>query len=1201
MNQPANFFSRISTFYLLAFCLMALPSSVKSQWTYTSSYTANGGNPGELNAESDAPGQGSWTTIMGGAQGANAWSPATEIPFTFSFYGNVVTHFKASQNGLVTFDTATVLLPNLNENLPSANLPDSVICAFWDAFTATPPTGSGDDIRTNTFGTAPNRQFWIKWYSFEMGDPTVSFNYFAVVLEETSNKIYIVDLYSDGSSALSATVGVQLDNATAHQEGNNTTTNSGNGSAATDNDYYTFCPFLIAPDNAGVTALINPQFPTASGIKNLEVELTNFGLNDLNSVTVQWTLNGLSPPAFHYPGILPPGMNTSVPLGSVDLQGLIMLKAWTEMPNGVPDNFPGNDTLSMLLCPGLSGTYTVGGVGPDFGTFSEAVEALIQCGVTGPVVFDVAAGAYNGGISIPPIDGASTTNTITFDGGDASLTTVSHEGGSGTLGVFQLEGADHITITNLTLENTAVTNGWGVWLGDTADYNTIQNCHILLDPMGTINLIGIVGSGSAGNDFSEGNACNHLLVENCVISGGEMGMHFEGITSPTASWMRSIRLYNNTMSGMDDYGIYLDNQDSIEIIGNRITDLRNTNGRGIYAFDMQNFRINSNLVNAGDYGIYVSDGNFDTPVPVGRAELFNNMVKSEFDDAIYLDDINNIDLFHNTCSGNSGIRINDFTGLDMRNNIFVSEEGYAFESDESVGLEVVNFNVYFTSEGNALFIKDGPVIAADLPIWQAAVPALNSNSLEGNPYFLSDQDLHLVGIIANDVGDNSVGINTDIDGEMRPMNPSITVDIGADEYNPLQNDVLVSEIFTDSICGDPASNIRVVVTSHGQDPLASVPVTIELSGLLNQTVSQNFVTNLNFAMKDTFDFGPFDTQVGGSIDVLAYTDLGSDEVRENDTAAVSLILSSAVAPSVNIQSVDCVTSMYELTANAAFASISWWDAPVGGNLIATGSPLMVHATSSDTTLYAALGGLPPDTLSTTFAGGNGCAGGNMFDLTATKASLFIDSFTISPNAAIGVNTPVSIYYIPNDSYVGNETNMAAWTLLGSTLVASQGDGVPVTISVGSLFVPVGATYAFYVNADVNYTNGAMVFTDDFLSLDLGVGLCAFFGAINNNRTFNGSIVYSFASCTSDRTAISLSSTVPADNTWVGPSVGNWNDNGANWSKGVIPLSCDHVIIPNGKQVSILGGESAICNTIDVQTGGELITQATAVFTVLSPD
>ena len=73
------------------------------------------------------------------------------------------------------------------------------------------------------------------------------------------------------------------------------------------------------------------------------------------------------------------------------------------------------------------------------------------------------------------------------------------------------------------------------------------------------------------------------------------------------------------------------------------------------------------------------------------------------------------------------------------------------------------------------------------------------------------------------------------------------------------------------------------------------------------------------------------------------------------------------------------------------------------------------------------------------------------------------------------------------------------------------------------------------------------------------------------------------------------------NTWIGPSVGNWNDAAGNWSLGSIPTDCDEVIIPLGKSVTILSGQTGSAYTLLVEDGGDLEVVDTGSLHVVAPE
>jgi hypothetical protein len=121
--------------------------------------------------------------------------------------------------------------------------------------------------------------------------------------------------------------------------------------------------FEIAAD-AGVNALIAPVGTYCSSVKLVKVSIKNFGMLTINPVQVNWSLNGVLQTPVSVTSALLPGATTNVSLGN----GLFLpstpvtIKAWTSMPNGQPDGFPGNDTLEVIT---QSSTSVAVNIGPD--------------------------------------------------------------------------------------------------------------------------------------------------------------------------------------------------------------------------------------------------------------------------------------------------------------------------------------------------------------------------------------------------------------------------------------------------------------------------------------------------------------------------------------------------------------------------------------------------------------------------------------------------------------------------------------------------------------------------------------------------------------------------------------------------------------------------------------------------------------------
>ncbi|MEM6262448.1 MAG: PKD domain-containing protein [Bacteroidota bacterium] len=885
----------------------------------------------------------------------------------------------------------------------------------------------------------------------------------------------------------------------------------------------------IPPNNAGVTAITSPTNPLVTGMQAVEVSLENFSANDLDSVLVGWSVNGAVQQALNYQTLIPSFSSVqNVNLGMFNFQAnLNFVRAWTSMPNGVMDPVTSNDTSTLIYCQPLNGTYTVGGAAGDFRDLQLVEEALSVCGISGPVLFEFAPGTYAGGVVIGEVSGVSATNTITFDGLDPDSVTITHNGMAPNA-VFALLGADYTTITNFTIENTGTVDAWGVRLADTANFNTISNNVFNMSPTATVDVAAVAATASPVIVSTEGENASFTQVIGNIINGGDRGISFEQRSAQRASnnW-----IIDNIISNTDDLGIFVDDQDSLRVIGNVVRDLRSTAGDGITLNDLQNFTIMRNDVVVPDFGITVNDGNFDD-TPVDRGRIINNMARSFTDRAFSLDDVEFTDIFHNTGYGEPGFYLNDFDSLDIRNNVFATNNDFAYESAEASEDENIDFNVYVSLGNSANLIDDGPTLYADLAAWQVGEPGLNVNSAEGDPIFVAPDDLHLLGAVANNVGDNTVGVTMDIDGDTRPLPPATTVDIGADEYTPNDNDALITEFLTDAGgCGDSNTAIILVVQNLGVVTIQSLPVTVDITGGVTTTLSFTSTDPIVFGEVDTLNLGTINTIAGGTYNITAYTSLVGDQDASNDTLRATFERARALPPLVSVAPTTvCENDSVTFTPSGG-DRYNFYDAMMGGNLISTGSTYTIQNVTGPDTVYVGYSETV-DSLSTIFTGGNGCGGGNMFDITANVA-IQIDSLTITPRQSTG-NT-VSLWAIPNGTFAGNETNASLWTLIGTTTFTNAGAEVPVRVSPGTLFIPGGSTYAIYVEYDASYTNGSLTFSNNDLSIVTGTGLCSSFGGTNAGRMFNGTVHYSTSACTSDRTMATYSITPATTAAFTGTS------------------------------------------------------------------
>lgn len=325
----------------------------------------NGKNPGNLNRDNENP-QGSgltagWQTILQGPQASGNWTATFQLPFKFYFYGNLVRSFKASTSGVVTFNSRTSLrVDSNNVALPSSRIPDSSIC-IWGLRAA-----SGDFIVAKTFGTAPHRQYWISYNSFsEQNLQSGGHVYVSIVLEETTNKIYLVDqrvvCLQNGvecTGKTNLTLGIQLDSLTAMMVPGSPDYPCSNNNLSTteDNLYHTFIPGQRpALDAEGQSLNLNAFYLTREFPQTIVGQFKNIGTETINKVSFEYqidngpiqssVISGLNVPALsEFQVTHPVPWNLSDPKFNTH-----NVRAWIGLLNDAVPAQPADDTIATSL------------------------------------------------------------------------------------------------------------------------------------------------------------------------------------------------------------------------------------------------------------------------------------------------------------------------------------------------------------------------------------------------------------------------------------------------------------------------------------------------------------------------------------------------------------------------------------------------------------------------------------------------------------------------------------------------------------------------------------------------------------------------------------------------------------------------------------------------------------------------------------
>lgn len=654
--------------------------------------------------------------------------------------------------------------------------------------------------------------------------------------------------------------------------------------------------FILPDYDAGVTALIEPFSPVNQGVQSFKAVIKNFGVINLNSVVINWTVNGVAKTPFYWTGNKALGETDTIVIGNHNFTaGSYAIKIWTSNPNNNADQINLNDTLitNLIACGGpLSGNYTIGGSTANYQTINQAISSLKYCGVSGPVTFNINPGNYNEQLVIGAVNGASDINRITFKSAnnDSSSVIINYAPLSSANYVLRLDSADYISFKHLSIVNTTQNNvGRVVELINGANYNEFSN--------NVIQSVPSTSSACAGFYTASASLANYNMIRNNLILNGYYSAYFYGSSSLNKIGNSFI---GNIVKGFYYYGIYNYYSDSITVVGNYIQNASNSGYvYGLYNSYINDLRVEKNHIDIkpGSYGypIYVSyvDGTANK-----RALVANNFIAQSSGSnsyGLYVNYSNYVDVIHNSVFISQGATSraiylacgSGYSNIRIFNNSFVNTAGgtaveVTATATTSNYITAMNYNNIWSS--TLPIGKWGSTNCNTLASWITAC-AKDSNSISLNPDYLTQSNLHVYSIALNDKGTPIANVTDDFDGQQRN---TTTPDIGADEFTPLPVDIGVLGVISPSNNFAPVNTtatVKCIVKNYGSTDASNFNISYAAGNLA--PVTMNYTDTL-FA--NTIDTVTFTTQlnvIAGPFVIKAYTTITNDGNLTNDTSKIN--------------------------------------------------------------------------------------------------------------------------------------------------------------------------------------------------------------------------------------------------------------------------------------------------------------------------
>ena len=674
---------------------------------------------------------------------------------------------------------------------------------------------------------------------------------------------------------------------------------------------------------ASVTEIVTPAKSISWGT-NLpaSAKIANLGSDTITSCKVNWKVNGATKTSINYTQpLIGDSTPVTINLGTFtpDSNTMNNLTVWID--NATPyDSIQADDTLSFdfYTCTyALTGTYTVGGAGAYFATITDAINHLMNCGVSGPTTFLINSGTYNESINmVGAIPGASATNTVTITSanGNASDVTI---GDTTTLATTALtiDNVSYLLFKNITIGTNSSNTGIAVELKGMCENILFYGCNIQTYRNASSNYMGIRYTNSSG---STAYLKNVRFIKN-NLDGGYANFWFNYACGNADSLPNSsVYIDSNTMTNASKTGVFAQNYGNFRSISYNTINTTNTltyySCIGIY---LSNYAVIDSVIgnkirivgttttyNTGIYIEYYTNNAVTYPT-----KLYNNEIiitGNGYNCGIY-NDMGKLEVYHNSIylegtEENIGFFISETSTsypFNAKNNNIVCaathEYNYPLFSYEAnyiktTGGGFFDYNNYYSAGPYIAYIYD----LADENIASLedlrTITEQDSNSVSIRPHFINvatnlrtDGKLLICPVIAE--------VPKDIDDTLRTSLPLTNMGCYHD-FKPLVADAKMFSIEspTMTLNSGVSTPVSVKIQNFGTTALDSVKIHWIVNGTAQTPVHWKNGPLAPFAVSSPIPLGNFTPKRGfNTLQVYVAQPNGVNDLNTtNDTLLTTL-------------------------------------------------------------------------------------------------------------------------------------------------------------------------------------------------------------------------------------------------------------------------------------------------------------------------